>query len=576
MNFIENETKEKLRGGYYTPEPIARFLARWVMSSASQSVLEPSCGDGQFLAALDAEVRQGRPLVTAIELMPDEAAKAQRRARTVRGIRPRVLTEDFLAWSLKRLAKKDEAFDAVVGNPPFIRYQYLPQEYQAKAEEIFKAFHLPFTKHTNAWVPFVVASVGLLRPGGRLAMVLPAELIHVMHAQSLRSFLGHSCKRLLIVDPEEIWFEKTLQGAIVLLAEKKTTPQEKSHGLAIRRVSGLSFVTTDPRDMFETSTFVNGKTIDGKWTRALMNEPARNLLNAVASNKNVFAFDAVATVDVGLVTGSNKFFLVPNSVVEKHGLAQWAHPMFGRSEHCPGLIYDDAQHAANERQDLPTNFLWLNEAPNKLPPAVKSYVALGESLALHRRFKCRVRNPWYVVPSVYATEVGMLKRCHDAPRLIHNTMGAYTTDTAYRIRSLACPPPKLVYCFINSLTALTAELEGRHYGGGVLELVPSEIERLLIPLPTKLRPALRRLDGMVRDEPMPDVLAAQDRAVLAEIGLDRTEQARIYEAWFALRNRRHRVTYDSGASNDFKAEERGIALSSVDSRSGAEQVAPSH
>ena len=75
----------------------------------------------------------------------------------------------------------------------------------------------------------------------------------------------------------------------------------------------------------------------------------------------------------------------------------------------------------------------------------------------------------------------MLKRSHNVPRLILNKAGAYTTDTAYRIRS-EIAPDRLVASFLNPLTALSAELEGRHYGGGVLELVPSEIEKLLVPL----------------------------------------------------------------------------------------------
>lgn len=53
-------------------------------------------------------------------------------------------------------------------------------------------------------------------------MVVPSEVIHVTHAQSLRSYLGSECRRLVIVDPEELWFDGTLQGAVILLAEKRS------------------------------------------------------------------------------------------------------------------------------------------------------------------------------------------------------------------------------------------------------------------------------------------------------------------------------------------------------------------
>src|SRR5690606_17262173 len=127
----------------------------------------------------------------------------------------------------------------------------------------------------------------------------------------------------------------------------------------------------------------------------------------------------------------------------------------------------------------------------------KRYIEQGENESLHTRYKCRIRAPWYSVPSVYSTEVGMLKRSHDTPRLILNQMRAYTTDTAYRVRLKEGTAEQLVYGFINALTSLSAELEGRHYGGGVLELVPSEIEKLLLPCPSKVTPKVAELDEAV-------------------------------------------------------------------------------
>ena len=210
-------------------------------------------------------------------------------------------------------------------------------------------------------------------------------------------------------------------------------------------------------------------------------------------------FADVADVDVGIVTGANKFFLVTDDVVKQYRLQKWAYPMFGRSEHCPGVIYDQQQHARNARNGNPTNFIWFRDGARGLTNTAKSYIEQGEKQKLQQRFKCRVRTPWYSIPLTYATEVGMLKRAHNTPRLILNTLGAYTTDTAYRIRPKKTTPPRmLVTSFLNPLTALSAELEGRHYGGGVLELVPSEIERLHVPIPPKLVSEVVELDTAVR------------------------------------------------------------------------------
>ena len=409
---------------------------------------------------------------------------------------------------------------------------------QGRSQKIFEYHRLYFTKHTNLWVPFIIASISLLRPGGRLAMVVPAEILHVIHAQSLRKFLTEECSKVLFFDPTELLFENILQGAGLLLAEKKSDSEDKFHGVAIIPTRTRSFLEESPETYFIKSDFVNGKVLTGKWMKALLTKHERDILRDLLENPIVFLFDKIAEVDVGIVTGANNFFLVPDHIVEEYGLGPWAHPMFGRSSHAPGIIYDKKNHEHNRKSGLPTNFLWF-KSENNFPKSVREYFKKGEAEDLPKRYKCRIREPWYTVPSVYASPVGMLKRCHDFPRLILNRAKAFTTDTAYRIKTTQVNNSKLVFSFINSLTALTAELEGRHYGGGVLEMVPSEIEKLLIPLPEKINLDLEPLDKKIREGMSPDnIFQVQNDILLGAIGLTKNSQADVYSAWDRLRLRR--------------------------------------
>lgn len=543
MNFKEFESAEKLRGGYYTPADLATFLARWVSKISPNRTLEPSCGDGIFFEAINNSKLSGE--IVGFELDEAEAHKSQERAQTLGLSRINIRASDFLGWALEAVDNKTERFDAVIGNPPFIRYQYLPALFQDRAQAIFDRLGCKFTKHTNAWVSFVLASFELLRPGGRLAMVVPSEIIHVMHAQSLRSYLGANARRLIVVDPEELWFDGTLQGAVLLLVEKKKKATDYAEGLGIYPVRGRDFLQFDPEDVFNTPQSINGKTVEGKWTRALLAPTTRELLDELIATNLARRFDEVADVDVGIVTGANKFFLVEDETVRRFGLQKWAYPMFGRSEHCPGIIYDDEQHQANASSGKPTNFIWFKDTSVERTKLGKQYIEQGLKESLHTRYKCRIRSPWYAVPSVYSTEIGMLKRSHDTPRLILNKVGAYTTDTAYRIRAKEGTAEQLVYSFLNGLTALSAELEGRHYGGGVLELVPSEIEKLLLPPPSKITPEIDELDKAVRTMSMDDVLALQTKRVLGEVGLSIAQQDELLSGWQRLRNRRHRVSSEA-------------------------------
>lgn len=539
MTFKELQTDRKLRGGYYTPDDLAAFMVRWVRGVNPGSILEPSCGDGVFLDKVGTHL--GDPAVMAFEIDRDEAAKSMRRAAASSLTRVTVRSQDFLGWAGNALRDRGLRFDAVLGNPPFIRYQYLPAVFQQRAQRIFDELGCKFTRHTNAWVPFVLGSFSLLRPGGRLAMVVPTEIIHVMHASSLRRYLASNCQRIVIVDPEELWFPDTLQGAVLLLAQKRRGAWDHAEGIGIHAVRGRQFVDGDPEAVFSAPTCIDGPTMRGKWTRALLAPHLRTLLDGITDNRRVRRFDQVADVDVGIVTGANNFFLVSDQTVNEYGLERWAHPMFGRSGHCPGVIYDKNQHVTNAARGTPTNFVWFRDSSVEKSAGGRAYIRRGEQRRYHIRYKCRIREPWYAVPSVYATDVGLLKRSHDTPRLILNAMRAYTTDTAYRVRVRSESSDRLVFNFVNALTALSAELEGRHYGGGVLELVPSEIERLLVPVSEEVETDVHDLDRAVRTLSAESVLERQSRIVLGSIGIRASAQDDLLGGWRKLRDRRQRT-----------------------------------
>lgn len=536
MTPLPEATAQKRRGAWYTDPRLTSWLLRWVRGARPRVLLEPSCGDGAFFAPL----RSAVPLPTlervlAWELDPGEAARAGDLLRALPGVVAEVHAGDFVGWALERAGSPPEV-DAVVGNPPFVRYQYLDHGDQERSAALLGRLGLRTTRHTNAWVPFLAGALDRLRPGGRLGMVVPAELLHVLHADAARRHLLTTCARVVVVDPRDLWFDSALQGVVLLLAEKRATPGIAR--LAVVAVDGRAAFEGDPEALVDHAALLDGRELPGKWVRAVLSPAERAALDTALAAPAVRPFGALARVRVGIVTGANDFFLVSDEVVDRHGLHAHARPMFGRSEDAAGVVYDAEDHAANRRRGSGTSFLHFDAEPHG--EGARAWLAAGEARGLHRRYKCRVREPWYRVPSVSTAPVAMLKRCHDHPRLVLNRLGALTTDTAYRVDPHAIDPARLVGLFVNSFTALAAELEGRHYGGGVLELVPSEIRRLPIPLAPGV-PRLEALDALVRARVGPEALfSEQDRAVLVPAGLG-AEVAALRSGWWRLRDRRQRV-----------------------------------
>lgn len=539
MNFKEVESSQKLSGSYYTPLWLADFLMRWVLESGSKTILEPSCGDGAFFDVLP-HTDFGLS-ISGFDINSDATAVCINKLNALPA-QSMVATQDFLKWAIENLkAEKCQTFDAAVGNPPFIRYQYWDKEMQDRAQEFFSLIGMKFSKHTNAWIPFVISSIKFLNPGGQIGMILPSELLHVLYAKGLRDYLLQECSQILIIDPEDIWFEDTLQGVIVLMARKKTDPNHKTDGIAIIHTKGKGFSKEDPAQLFANADYVDGDFLRDKWTYALLTSEERRIYKEISSKPNIYSFSDLATADVGIVTGANKFFLVSDSVVEKYHLQSVAHPMFGRSEHCPGIIYDQWQHNENSRKGFPTNFLYFSDAEDEI--TYKEYLDIGIKESLPFRYKCRIRTPWYKVPSVYASPISMLKRSNGMPRLILNTLNAYTTDTAYRIVPKEnVDSTALVVCFLNSLTALSAELEGRHYGGGVLELVPSEIDRLKVPYVPNPGIDIFYLNNFVKNHSVDEILEQQDEIIFSTLGIATEQMKKLQSALARIKSRRQRIT----------------------------------
>jgi adenine-specific DNA-methyltransferase len=247
-------TTQKLRGGYYTPPPIARFLADWAIGSTAATVLEPSCGDGNVLeAAVEVLLAHGADrtsisrLVHGVELDAEEARKAARRF-SARGIPilDNVRVGDFFQYCEQHLFG-ELRFDAVIGNPPFIRYQDFQEAHRAVAFRLMKHAGLRPTRLTNAWSPFLVAATLLLNPrGGRLAMVIPAELLQVSYAAELRQFLTDCYSKITLVTFRKLVFDGIQQEVVLFLGERDGQDHTGIRTIELNGLDDLSSYRHEP------------------------------------------------------------------------------------------------------------------------------------------------------------------------------------------------------------------------------------------------------------------------------------------------------------------------------------------
>lgn len=540
----------KLRGGYYTPQPVADWLALWALRTRHDSFLEPSAGNGVILEAgvsrllsLGAERCELSALIRGVEITPAEADIARDKIERLAGSGARGLVDsgDFFAWFR---AQRDRRFSAVLGNPPFIRYQSFPEPARGRAMLLMQEFGLRPNKLTNIWVPFVVAATESLEENGRLALVIPAELLQVTYAAQLRAYLTERFARVAVVTCNELFFEKAEQEVVLLLAEgalARRTPANRCHVSVVEAQTVRGLVASDPVALLASAEEKDVRGGDGeKWLKLFLTTQEIEFMREARRHPRVAELSRFARVDVGVVTGNNAWFVLRASEVAARKLKGMTAPMMSRSAHLRGAVVtpDDwaALAAADERVNL-VNIRRRDDEP--LPTAAAAYVEVGEADKVHLGYKCSIRTPWYHVPSMWNPDAFLFRQIHDFPRFVRNRVVATSTDTIHRVTAHGCDPDALVATTFTHLTAASAEIVGRSYGGGVLELEPTEAERLLVPDMLDAAVPLAEADIMMRAGRLGALLEENDRRVLVgELSFSGDDCARLKGVYEKMRDRR--------------------------------------
>jgi len=531
MKLITAASAEKLRGGFYTPEPIADFILRWgINGSTDFDILEPSCGDGVFLEQI-AKNNFEYQSITGVEIDELEADKSQQ----IKLKNKQILNTDFHTYCNNTLQR----FDLIVGNPPYIRYQFFDRQQQVEAGDIFTKAGLTYSKLTNAWVSFVVGSSLLLKDkGGKIGFVLPAEILQVSFALQLRKFIAQFYNKINIISFEKLVFPNIQQEVVLLLCEKNRTKEHCIEHIELKDADELK--TLDTARLKSPQKKIDFKS--NKWTFYFLEQEEIDFLENIAKKRNILNLGKYAKIEVGITTGSNDFFTVPLATVDEYSLQDYAKPMVGRSVQVNSVIFTEKDWEKNKFSKAKAHLLAFPDKQNlnQKNGAVK-YIAYGESLGIHKGYKTGIREDWFVVPSLKISDALFIRRNNLYPRLIINEAGAYTTDTMHRVFvKQGIDINALTASYYNSLSLAFTEVSGRSHGGGVLELMPNEAENVLLPYNKDNAKLLFQIDKLIRNKTdIEEVLKITNQVILKEhFGLTLEEINLAHSIWQKLSARR--------------------------------------
>lgn len=533
-------------GAYYTPAALAEPLARWAVRDAADRVLDPSCGEGAFLTcgldrllSLGATPRALSDQIAGVELN----AKALARARGALLSRHpalrwgRLAQDDFFLFAAENLGKV--AFDAVVGNPPYLRTQGRSDASKRRALDVARSCGAELTADASTWAPFVAASAGFVKPGGRLAMIVPREALFTNYTRPLLSMLERRFASVNLIALDDFLFEGAMVKVAVLLAEGVGPGVLRLH--EAREIGNLDrLIEAAPAPVAASS-----------WVWSRIPADCRAAASRALESEALAPLTDLATVLIGVVTGEKDYFLLPDAAARDLGIPdRYLTTALSTPSQLAGATFTSDDAGALARSGDACRLLSLPVEYAGGCPSVDAYLARGQARGLDQNYKCRTRKPWYSVrrqlPPPDALLGYLVKR---RPRFAANAAGVHTTNNLHRVY-LRKPGPAglLTAAALNAASMLTVELLGRIGAAGVLKIEPGDASKIRLLRPEALQPVkgaadgARAVDRALREGRDDDAFAIADDLASKALGWNPREMSKLRRAQAALRDARLRVS----------------------------------
>lgn len=403
----DNADLRKARGAFFTPTSVARFIADWAIQGQDDAVLEPSCGEAVFLHEAGRDGLHTGPLV-GVELHASSAAESERTLRA-EGIKANIHVADFF------LHAEFGSYDVAIGNPPYVRYQDFSGESRARARGAALRAGVSLTNLASSWAAFTVHSALHLKKGGRLGLVLPAELLTVNYAAGVRQFLMDHFREVGLVLFEERVFPGVLEEVVLLLAggydPEGVGGTDHMTLWQVRDAAGLADLSASRRWTPPTKS--------AKWSAGLMSAYGLAAYDRVATGDGFTVLETWGDTTLGMVTGNNRFFtLSPAKVVElglKPSDVIRLSPPGSRHLRVLTLTHEGLNRLGDSGQ---ATYLFRPDGePSK---GAWRYIQFGESFDVHEAYKCRVRDPWWRVPYLRPADLFLTYMNADTPRFAGN------------------------------------------------------------------------------------------------------------------------------------------------------------
>jgi Eco57I restriction-modification methylase len=262
---MANSRDERHRyGQHYTPREVARLLAAFAIRSPHDLVFDPSCGDGRLLAEAgrlkgQLAARSGLLSLTGENFGVERSQSAAQLARETGAC---VTVADFFdvepGANASRTTSLPFEFDAIVGNPPYIRHEIQGTGDKRRIEACLARdrvvrhglFWPRWSGRSDIYVYFFAHSIRFLKIRGRLVFLTASSWLDVGYGAPLREFLLSNFRVIAVIESgcESFFEDASINTAITVLELEPDFGAREDHPIRFVRFNRkLSEILDKPR-----------------------------------------------------------------------------------------------------------------------------------------------------------------------------------------------------------------------------------------------------------------------------------------------------------------------------------------
>lgn len=368
-------------GQFFTPEPVARLMARWAVSNNPKTILDPAFGLGVFHDQVSAVYPRQDLNFTAYEI-DDNILKFYRNG--VGQKEPNIITGDYLTTN-------GESFDSIICNPPYLRFQNFLNRHHV-LPIIERGLNIKLNGYTNIASIFLIKALNQLNKNGNLAFVMPFEFFNTGYGESIKKYLieNNLLKYIIIFSNEkEIFSEVTTTICVLLCRNDNIRSNIKVLKVASAAILNKIGEISDIDSHEITPSELNYKQ---KWTpiiNVLFNKSEKMQLSCKLS--------FYGKVMRGIATGANDFFSFTQSKMNDLGIDRCNFiKCITKSNQLKSPVFEERDYTSLCNNDKAVLCLDVKQKNN---PRVIKYLQYGESLKYNERYLTKLRNPWYKLES---------------------------------------------------------------------------------------------------------------------------------------------------------------------------------